>query len=163
MIQRGVKRQRTAVIMSPKRPIDKDLVVIKKDGVAASQVATVLKTATFPCTITGIRWDLDISQDAAAGSTTNLFWAIVIVRDGNSASTLATSDASSLYQPEQDVLAFGCALGAYTNGDVRTAENRGSTKTMRKMMAGDALHFIAIGQATQTHAIRGIVQFFCKT
>lgn len=164
---RGVKRRRTStgfvpVVNMGKRPIDKQLVVIKKDGLAGSQVSTVLSTATFPCTITGLRWGLDATQDAGASGTAELHWAIVVVRDGNSASTLTTSDAGSLYQPEQDVLAFGTSV-CHNSFDYQIQRWEGSTKTMRKMMGGDQLVFVAIGQATQTHALRGVVQFFCKS
>ena len=38
-----------------RRPIDKLIIAINKDGVDATQVATTLLITTFPCTIVGLR------------------------------------------------------------------------------------------------------------
>ena len=61
------KRSRTtgvSVIHSAaKRPIDKNLKYVKKTGVAATQVSTTLFTATFPCTVVGLRWSISCYQD----------------------------------------------------------------------------------------------------
>ncbi len=146
--------------VSQKRPIDKQLIVVNKDGVDATQVTTTLITATFPCTITGLRWQ--ISTDRAAGTGTGQFyWAIVLVKDGNSANNLAVSDQATFYKPEQNVLAFGVGALEDEGPDSRLAE--GSTKTMRKLMGGDALIFITKGVATNTTNFDAIVQFFCKS
>lgn len=142
-----------------KRPIDKLLINISKDGLANSQTQTILTTATFPCTVVGLRWDIVMAQDAGTG---NAFvkWAIVVVRDGNAASTLATSDGSDTYTPEQDVMTYGQVA---IDNNTEAYRNSGTTKTMRKLMGGDLLIFIALGSATNTVAVRGVVQLFCKT
>ena len=74
---------------------------------------------------------------------------------------MAVSDGSELYTPEQDVLTYGsgCSTGVDLGDNHRFD---GSTKTMRKMMGGDQLVFIAKGEATNTFAYHGVVQFFCK-
>ncbi len=142
-----------------RRPVDKQLTSIFKDGVDGTQVATTLVTVTFPCTIVGLRWDIVAAQDAGTGLATGS-WAIVVLRDGVTQPTIALSDASQFYNPEQDVMSFG--QWAIDN-NTHTVQNIGSTKTMRKMMGGDKLVFIAVGVATNTSAIRGVIQFFCKT
>ncbi len=146
--------------VSQKRPIDKQLIVVDKDTVDATQVSTTLITATFPCTITGLRWE--ISHDRSAGTgTANFWWAIILVKDGNSANTMAISDASTFYEPEQNVLAFG--LGALEDEGPDSMLSSGNTKTMRKLMGGDQLLFITRGIATNTTNVNGVIQFFCKS
>lgn len=142
-----------------KRPIDKSLKFINKVGVAATQVSTTLIAATFPCTLTGLRWDISGIQDGGTGNCA-CQWALVIVRDGLAQSTMATSDAASFYDPEQDVLTFGTGLIDNNNTSMIWT---GATKTMRKMKGGDELIFIVSGVATNTTTLRGVIQFFCKT
>ncbi len=142
-----------------KRPVDKAIINVTKAAVAGSQVSTTLFTTTFPCTIVGLRWTITFMQDAGTGGTF-INWAIIILRDGQTADTLATSDGSTLYNPEQDVMTFGVIQ---IDNNTETKDNTGETKTMRKMQGGDKLEFIAIGVATNTVTIRGTIQFFCKT
>ncbi len=157
----GKKRRRTSVIRrTTVRPIDKRLVALNNDGVAATQVNVSMYSATFPGTITGLRWDLEMHQDAGtAGAICH--WAIVVVRDGITApSNVAISSAAAFYEPEQDCLAFG--VGSIDN-NVQSIHFSGSTKTMRKMQGGDQLFFVILGTATNTMLLRGIVQFFIKS
>ncbi len=157
------KRARTAFVptgrISARRPIDKNLVTATKGGVNATQEQTVLFTATFPCTVVGLRWSLSVFQDAGTGNARGV-WAVVVVRDGNSAGTMTTSDAGDFYTPEQDVLSFGHSS---VDNNVQTLQFEGTTKTMRKLLGGDQLIFICKAQATNTSAFEGIFQFFCKT
>lgn len=102
-----------------------------------------------------------------SGNTTaqaNLFWAIVIVRDGLSASTIATSDGAAMYEPEQDVLAFGVVSTADLDAGAGPAvvNWEGTTKSMRKLMGGDKLQFISINPAN-AGVVKGCVQLFCKS
>ncbi len=159
------KRRRTDTgfvrVTSTKRPIDKSIVVVNQ-SLATSQVATTLITATFPCTMTGLRWDFVVS-----GNTTSImtgYWAIVLVQDGLAASTLATSDGADLYSPEQNVLAFGSYQSADTdqgNGPM-SSHHTGSTKSMRKLKNGDKLQFVTI-VTSNAGILDGAVQFFCKS
>ncbi len=152
----GVTNFRTA------RPIDKQLKAIKQT-VAATQLSSLLLTVTFPCTITGLRWELSVRNDHAA--VDSIFWALVIVRDGNIASAIGVSDAADFYAPETDVLAFGniqLAPNNATTGDSTHTWN-GSTKTMRKMMGGDTLQLLVDGSAAASKEFGGVVQFFCKS
>ena len=142
-----------------RRPVDKQLTFIKKDGVDATDVATTLVTVTFPCTIVGLRWDMTFFQSAGTATATGS-WAIVVLRDGVTQPTLAVSDAAQFYNPEQDVMSFGVYV---IDNNTETKQFVGSTKTMRKMMGGDKLVFIMKGLATETSGARGVIQFFCKT
>ncbi len=144
-----------------RRPVDKALINVLKNGVTATQVSTQLVSATFPCTIVGLRWDLSFATDAGT-SQGDYQWAIIILRDGVTVSTMNSSDAGTLYAPEQDVMAFGRGL-TLGSGIGSVAHYMGDTKTMRKLMGGDKLLFIMLGEATNTQACRGCIQFFCKT
>jgi len=158
---RPFKRARPSFQVSQKRPIDKSLINVTKTLVADVQAATVLTTATFPCTVTGLRWVGSIAADTVTGSV--VYWAIILVKDGNSANTMSRSDASTLYEPEQNVLAFGNAVvrdsDAGTGQSVRSIE--GTTKSMRKLMGGDQIQFICISSAGSQVTMS--VQFFCKS
>lgn len=161
MSSRGNKRHRGRGHTT--RPIDKNIVGIALLA-TTSQVQTILQTQTFPGTVVGIRWDIALRNNHAS---VNDFvkWAIVIVRDGNSASTLAGGNAAELYQPEQDVLTWGYHwLSDPDSGSgPETAHISGETKTMRKLMGGDQLMFIILGGAVDAVQVRGAVQFFIKT
>jgi len=75
--------------------------------------------------------------------------------------TLSHTDGGSLYDPEQNVLAFG-AFNSYSKPSEAFVVE-GSTKSMRKIKTGDQLVFITLGQNTETHALTGVVQYFLKT
>lgn len=154
------KRARTAAASrAPKRPISKELVAISKSATGATQATTTLYTATFPVTVVGLRWALSFIQDAGTGKA-NHYWCIVLLRDGQTVSTVAISDAAAFFEPEQDVLAFG--VGSVTN-NTETKDYMGASKTMRKLQTGDRLVFIDRGVATDTHTAIGIIQFFVKS
>lgn len=149
------------VQMSAKRPIDKSLIYVSQ-SLNTTQQSTTLTTTTFPCTITGIRWSLAGQNTTTANQTVR--WAIVLVKDGLSASTMAASDASDFYTPEQNVLAFGVfkMTDSDAGGGPSAYNFEGSTKTMRKMMAGDVLQLITDASSTAGN-FEGVVQFFCKS
>ena len=141
--------------------MDKLLIVVSLNSLNATQQQTILTTATFPCTIVGLRWNISVFATAGTAAC-DFFWAIVKVPDGNTASAMAISDGAVLYAPEQSVMTWGCAdVAPGDNPD--TVTFTGDTKTMRKMMGGDKLIFICKGEATNETGVRGIVQFFCKT
>ena len=125
--------------------------------------STVLKTTTFPCTVVGIRWNIGFASVTAAGSLVQ--WALILVQDGDSVNTPATSDGADFYTPEQNVLSFGVMrlLGTGSTGGNITNNVEGSTKTMRKMKQGDVLQFITLSDVSVSTAVDGIIQFFCKS
>jgi len=142
-----------------KRPVDKQLVLVDKGTVDGTQVNTTLVTVTFPCTIVGIRWNLSVIQDAGTGNCTAA-WCINVLRDGGTQKVMSLTDGATFFAPESDCLSFG--VGLIDNNTV-TLNWNGNTKTMRKMMGGDKLIFSALGLATNTHHVTGVIQFFCKT
>ncbi len=142
-----------------KRPVDKQLVVVNKSAVDATQVNTTLVTVTFPCTIVGLRWDMSVIQQGGTGNSI-FAWCINVLRDGGTQKVMSTSDGTTFFAPESDCLAFGFG-GIDNNVDGR--HYNGSTKTMRKMMGGDKLIFSVKGIATNTTTVLGVIQFFCKT
>jgi len=166
-MQRTRKRARTTPVViqtSTKRPIDKSLINVTKTAIADNQVTTTLATATFPGTVTGIRWSIAAIADNAGDNV--LYWCIVRVKDGIAVSTIATSDGSTLFEPEQEVLAFGVIpvqQGDATAGPVNHLVE-GSTKSMRKLMGGDLLVFVVKGiTGGNSTILRATIQFFTKT
>ena len=144
------------------RPLSKELVVIAKDDVS-TQVTTVLHTASFPCTVTGLRWDLNTIQDGGIAASAG-FWVIAVVREGVTIDTIQVGDGNTFFEPEQNVMAFGINLvnqGASGHPDDHSSV--GSTKTMRKLQTGDTLVFAFLGTTTNTQQIRGVIQFMCMT
>lgn len=150
------------VVRSAKRAIDKQIININH-VVTNAAVSTTLYTATYPCTITGIRWSLCYGQalddNLSAGT-----WFIVIVRDGYSSNTPSLTSGSSLYQPETDVLSFGsfCAFKD-TSGSGASVLYDGNTKTMRKIQAGDQMFLVSLGTDVNQGTLFGAIQFFLKS
>ncbi len=130
-----------------------------------SNVATTLKTTTFPCTIVGLRWDFVFQASSTAGNGI-VSWVIVLVKDGNTANTISQSNGADMLTPEQNVMAFG-TIGMLdadtTTGGPKQVHIQGSTKTMRKMQGGDLLQFISLSSLASAGTINGTVQFFCKS
>ncbi len=160
----SAKRRRTGgnVIRAARRPIDKALIVVSQNTVASSNKVTILQAAAvFPFTLTGLRWSLSI-QNTNGASLTQLFWVIVVIPQGTTASNIAISDASTLYSPEQNVLAFGAAFTTAASG-AQLITHIGSTKTMRKFKVGDTMEFLSVAEDTNTWSVRGVVQFFKKS
>ncbi len=146
-----------------RRPIDKHLIVVNQT-VTTAQTATVLHTTTFPATVVGIRWVFSAANILSTASPL-LHWAIIILRDGLTASTLATGDGSDLYTPESDVLTFGVTFISDRDSTVGPGivPFEGATKTMRKLQAGDQLQVITLASDANSVAFDGVVQFFLKT
>lgn len=158
------KRQRTntAPARRAKRPIDKKLWNAALTAiVGVQQEVNIYPAATFPGTITGLRWDIMVQRTVTNATFSAYSWAIVVVPAGTATSTLSLGNDTSLYDPEQNVLAFGRgnSWDPLQDGTMFS----GSTKSMRKLKAGDKLVFAIIGTATHAHAVTGTVQFFYKT
>ncbi len=140
------------------------------DEVTAAQKEKTLTLATFPCTLTGLRWDLNTPLHLTATTTTHyLNWAIIIVKQGNDANDLLTGNQSEpaiLYEPEQNVLATGFMMPTRLSTSSTSNTWRAQTKTMRKLQTGDRIVLIyRIGGATDLQDLffGGTVQFFCKS
>ncbi len=161
-MSRPLKRARTSGVRV-QRPIDKELKATLQTC-TTSMVATTLKTTTFPGTIVGLRWSLGFISTQAA-SDAFVRWVITVVPDGEAINTIATSDGSDMYTPEQNVLAFGTlALKDNDLGAGPAAVNvEGMTKTMRKLKQGDLLQLGTLASVANSATLGGTVQFFFKT
>jgi len=129
-------------------------------AIAASQVQTSLFSgnAASPLTATGISWDFTATQDGGAALCRGS-WAIVFVDENNDVETMAIADTNNLYVPEKNILARGSWNIFNYSGVVHF---HGQTKSMRKMMIGDNIYFIALGVATNTTSLSGTIQLFNK-
>lgn len=143
-----------------KRPIDKQLIFVSH-AVTTAQDSTTLYTATFPCTLTGLRWDIGAVGNTTAATT--ILWLICIVRDGMTIPTISTTDGATIFHPEQDVLTFGVGLVADSDSGSGSIQEHwtGDTKTMRKLQGGDRLIALSIC-TSNTGILTGGVQFFLK-
>jgi len=168
-MQRSRKRARTVPVVvstSTRRPIDKQLINVLVAAQANTQTNTILITAAYPGTITGIRWSLSF-QNPIGGVANYGKWMIVRVKDGLAPSTIAFTSAASAYTPEQEVIAFG--NWAVNDSDIATSNGpsvyiaEGTTKSMRKLMGGDRIYFIVNGQQAGPTVVLGTIQFFSKT
>lgn len=161
MKRRRTNSTATFVRTDRKRPIDKNLFSIHANNVGPTQIDTVLYTATFPGTLTGLRWNVGFANGAAV--TDKLGWVIVVVPEGDSINAIGVTNGTNIYTPEKQVLAFG-SMQAGSVGTDHVVNIEGSTKTMRKLMAGDKLYFS--NKSTTGHAdsvCSASVQFFYKT
>ena len=115
-------------------------------------------TATAACTVTGILWRLRGRESTANVCTGH--WIISRVRQGNVAPNIVHTHLSTMAAPETNVLAAGTWNGA---SDITyTAIWEDSTKTMRKMMAGDSIVFSTHEASNDvTMVISGFIQWFC--
>ncbi len=153
------KRQRSVTYAAAKRPIDKVMTTIFHSGVNATDVTTTIYTATFPCTMTGLRWSLTFNQDGGVAQS-HFVWAIIYLREGETIDGLVITDGLTFYKPESSVLVWG--YGGQKGGHLVDSLREGTTKTMRKMQAGDIIAFIMKGIATETTECAGAVQLFVK-
>jgi len=148
--------------MSSSRPIDKQIINFN-DTATSSGESNILYTqpASSAGTLTGLRWDMGVLAQGAAATV--LRWALVIVREGESSLALNSTNLGKLYPRAENVLAFGVknfAGSTLANGAIEY-QFTGSTKTMRKLKAGDTL--VIVTRAFNTDVIlQGGFQFFIK-
>ncbi len=164
-MSRVIKRARTngddVVFVQASRNVQKEVISVQKAGIGASGVGTTIFTATVPGTMQGLRWSVSSVQDAGSANTT-LRWAIVLVKSGDSANTMSGTDGATFYSPEGHLLTFGTQIQSRVDINTTNAST-GSTKTMRKMMAGDFIEMIMVGSATNTWSVSATVQLFFKS
>jgi len=156
------KRARVTPIVIEKRqrrPVDKSLTNVGPVTFTTTQNNTSLITATFPCTITGIRWSFTFL--ALAGENSGA-WAIIRVKDGLTPGTMSFTSGSDLFDPEQECIAFGrWAVNDTIAPSIQLVE--GNTKSMRKLMGGDQIYFIVNGTVANNTSVSGTVQYFAKS
>ncbi len=152
------KRQRTVTYAAAKRPIDKVMTVVNQGSVGTTDVTTTIFTCSYPCTMTGLRWNLAVDQSAGTGLA-QFVWSIIYLREGETIDSMVFGDGLTFYKPESSVLVWG--YGSIYNL-TQTKSLEGTTKTMRKMQVGDTIQFIYKGVATNTSSVFGAVQLFIK-
>ena len=162
----GVKRRRTSAVVSTRRPIDKTIFTLN-NTFTTSNVTDSVVTATFPCTITGIRWDLWIVGEfaAATAESQRILGCLCLVKEGTTISGPDFTDSNDTWTPEGNVLVqyAGVVRAQDSSNGADPIHITGETKTMRKLQAGDLFRHIINGQvASATTRIFGTIQVFCK-
>jgi len=162
---RAVYKRKRYIPPSPKRPIDK---ILKNVTVSASSTnrQVQLMQSSFPGTVVGLRWEGAITNllEVTTNSLNQVMWAIVLKPDNTDLSDLAfggSNAAGNSYQPEQNVLATGVVSTTFSDANIPVC---GSTKTMRKLKAGDSIWFLAQSVfSTNNFSLSLQVTFFYKT
>ncbi len=159
----GRRGKRGRVIRAAPRPIDKQVVCSVHATLGTTQQNTILVTATFPCTIVGVRWAITGVSTMITANPLQ-FWAIHIVKEGATIPTLAVADGASFYNPEQNLIAFGCSYSRDSDVGSGPAAHvwDGTTKAMRKMQGGDRLVLSSRSDQVASGNMVGVVQWFCK-
>lgn len=140
--------------------VQKVLQVVRLVTTTSQQISVVF-APDYPCTLMGIRWD-GLMHSASAGAQA-AYWALVRVRSGYSQSTISITDSTALYEPEEDVLAFGVA---YTPDSDQVGDSypiRGVSKARRRLMPGDTIVFCIRGVNTVNGSTLHLpIQLFAK-
>ncbi len=157
------KRRRIGanVVRAARRPIDKSMIVVNSEDFTTQASIPIQTSTVFPGTLTGLRWSLGFVNSAGT-AIGGLFWSIVVVPQGTTASTMSTTNAATFYSPEQNVLTFGSAT-SLTSVAAQNVMFEGSTKSMRKLKVGDTVVLLVVAQTNEKWTLHGVVQFFIKS
>lgn len=145
------------------RPINKEIVGIVNTASSAAQSEQQVWITTYPATIVGIRWEMSAISNIP--STNTSWWALVVVREGDTPNIAGLGPGTTLYKPEQDVMTWDImtlASNTSTAGPV-THHQSGSTKTMRRLQGGDKIVFITDADQVNATLYKGFFQFFIKS
>lgn len=143
------------------RPIDKTLLSINAS--CTSQCAQQLVVLNHPCTVTGLRWSVQMHHQVNNQSVTG-FFAIVVVRAGSNVGALNMTNLAPTYTPEQNVLAFWtCRLRSISDdAGPLIMSNENVSKTRRRLREGDSIYFCAsVDNPLAGIRTDGIIQMFC--
>jgi len=156
------KRTRTNFSRRATRPIDKEIIGI--NTLVNSTVGVLsLRTATFPGTVVGLRWNFTV-RNVSQVADQFVRWAIVLLKEGEVQGNLSSGNGGAFYQPEQNVMAFGSVtVLSATSASDRVYIFISSTKSMRKMMGGDQIVFLFQGTNDGASDCQGQIQHFYKT
>ncbi len=155
------KRKITAAASSTVRPIDKSIINVVDGTVTSTQSDHLLTTATGPCTVKGLRWNLHFKNNSTASDYA--MWAIYRLKEGYNIPTISTTTGTSLLEPEQEVMVWGVFQGTDIDAGTGPAimSDKGETSTMRKLMAGDRLYLSVTAGSANNNVLTGAIQFFC--
>ena len=126
-----------------KRPIDKSMVNRAETAIGTTFTNLAIFTATVAQTLIRTLGTYAISKGGATGAINGAI-IIILVRDGQTASTPTLASGTALYEPEQDVLwykTFRLPAGADA---VWILDGFFDTSGMRKMKTGDTINLLAI-------------------
>jgi hypothetical protein len=160
-----------------KRKKDKQIIAVVTSGVAATPAT--LKTViiypadtdtgtTFPCTFTGIRASGTVWNSDLAATHGSHFWAVQLIRSGDTPQDASLADAATILKPEVDIIIWG--RGATINDSTNKLywpkhyDMAGTTK--RKMQIGDCIYFVcasgyqAASDAGATNTFAFLFQYF---
>lgn len=134
-------------------PLEK--VVTSISQTPSSQVSTIILTSSFAGKVSGVRWSLCAANTIS--NPTNILWAIVRVPEGRTVNTLTSSN--SVYQPVEEVFAFGQML---IDPKFESVRDEGKSKASRYLNAGDRIMFLSIESGTSNGgtSLTGAVQLF---
>ncbi len=143
-----------------RRPIDKQIITISQTVPINGEttILTILRGAT---TLTGLRWNFGVASNQDI-SDVQYNWALVIVKDGDTANALNVGNNQQMYTPEQNVMSWGTGILTKTSSSAGPATHQweGTTKSMRKMMEGDNLTMVFTSNVTNGVIIHGAIQLF---
>lgn len=169
MSARKYNKSKTVVQKKKVRPLDKSIIGISQTAAGTTGGNITLYTATFPATITGLRWEWDAFNAANSTNVNNVTWIIYRLKASLQPFTISQTNAAPVTQPEEEVICWG-TMGLPSNADpTNAAANKlsfhvkDSTKSMRKLQNGDRLAFAWIGDNSSNVTIQGAVQFFGKS
>ena len=154
------KRRRGSFRRQTKRPIDKQIITINRIG-GPNEVDLLMIVQAGARTLTGLRWALSFTSNSQQ-SQPMYWWAIVVVKDGDTPNDIDIGELASLYQPEQHVMAWGTGRLIELNNAAgpKIIKDEGHTKVMRKMMDGDQLVLLTTTNVAAGTLVNGAVQFF---
>ncbi len=161
------RRRTTGGFRVAVRPVDKAITAVSLTGVSTTQQQTVLVSAATACTVLGIRWSFFVEGDGGTSTLPHDYrWAIILLKEGQTADNMGQTNAAHFYDPEQNVLAWGFGTSRTDSDEINFLGApdhwESKSKSMRKLMIGDRIAFIVRGTATQTVRVLGAVQMFCK-
>lgn len=138
MARRSVKRRRFAKTKRSKNKYIKS--GLEHNDKSTDVINRSLFTATFPCTLAGLRWDINVSQYTAESTAVgHIVWALYVLEDGDVYKPLSAGTYNAapvdMVKGEQAVIAWG--KGTYTSYQNDISDT--STKSMRKLQQGDQL------------------------
>ena len=166
-MSRRVKRRITFAepMRRSRRPVEKIMKNTDLINTGSTQSDSLLFTTSDPVTAGGWHWDVVTRRrtDPTGGTGEGGVWAIVIVRDTITGSTLNTTNEGEVYSPAENCIVAGVYKTGLVGLSTPPNDIIGSSKTMRKLKCGDSVHFVTKGvDSNGTVGVRGIITFFNK-
>lgn len=152
------------------RPVEKEIIYFNHLVSSTSIIHTNLYTATFPCTVENLRWDMMVYHESILTAVQVAGWAIVVVRHSEQNGDLSFANGDDFYTlANANVMAHGIEGTCFEVDPQLSAQtptivnSEGTSKTARKLQNGDRL--VWIGKSTHVVGanMQGVVQFIIKS